>query len=309
MNHSNRASPTRMDRVLAAAAVAPVSSRGTDQSTLPALAYRGYRERGKSPLGARSGPSVSAVVNAPPPPTSPRLRNSRERQPLQPSPASRSTSTGPHGEQEYFPLASSFDPPQEQPAGLPDVAEIEQPHDIRAQTQRIPRDEHSSPSSEQQHLSLQTSSLSVPVLGQPASAVTDFDESPVLGLPGSFILTPPTAHPEPEQQLLQPHVFHPPPSFSAGLKALSYGYTSDQAHDTRDMPSMSRHDTKGSPGDSLPKRDTLYPDDSASVAPYRTLGSLTLNNETYSVVNSVLNMYHQSPVISPELASISRERV
>ncbi|KAI4941852.1 hypothetical protein J4E86_010363 [Alternaria arbusti] len=356
MNHSNRASPTRMDRVLAAAAVAPVS-RGTDQSTLPALAYRGYRERGKSPLGARSGPSVSAVVNAPPHPTSPRLRNSRERQPLQPSPASHSTGTGPHGDQEYFPLASSFDPPQEQLAGLPGVAEIEQSHETRAQTQgqRMSRDEHSSPSPEQQRLSLQTSSLTVPPLEQPASAVTDFDESPVLGLPGSFVLTPPTAHQEPDHQLLQPHVFHPPPqrtapppqrpapqspemeqselgvresipimlseeppshswepdseSFSAGLQALSYGYSSDQTHDARDMPSISRHDTKGSPGDSLPKRDTLYPDDSASLGPYRTLGSLTLNTETYSVVNSVLNMYHQSPVISPELASVSKERV
>lgn len=98
-------------------------------------------------------------------------------------------------------------------------------------------------------------------------------------------------------------------SFSAGLQALSYAYKSDQSHDARDMPLMSRHDTKGSLGDSLPKRDTLYPDDSASLAPYRTLGSLALNTETYSVVNSVLNMYHQSPVISPELASVSRERV
>ncbi|EFQ87421.1 hypothetical protein CFE70_005779 [Pyrenophora teres f. teres 0-1] len=324
-NRSTRNSPTRMDRPFLGSSAIPLS-RGADQSTLPALAYRGYHERGKSPLGARPGPSVPAVVTAPPPPTSPRLRNSRERQPLQPSPASRSRSTGPHGEQEYFPLASSFDTQQ---------APVQAPQD----------------SSDQRRPSLQTSSLAPSPSGEPPSAITQFDESPVLGLPGSFVLTPPIVHRDPEHHLLQPNVFHAPErdaprspeidqseieqselgvresipimlseeqspqpwesnskSFNQGLQALSHEYESDQTHDARDTP-VSRYDLNEPLLDPYPKRDTLYPDDSASVAPYRTLGSLNLNTETYSVVNSVLNLYHQSPVISPELASVSRDRI
>lgn len=204
VSHSNRNSPTRMDRVLAGATS---TSRGADQSTLPALAYRGYRERGKSPLGVRPGPSVAAVVTAPPPPTSPRLRNSRERQPLQPSPASRSRSTDRHDEHGYFPLASSFQLQPEQSEGLPGVAELEQSFEAHAQAKRPSQDQGVSPS-DQQHLSLQTSSLAVPPSAQPQSAVSEFDESPVLGLPGSFVLTPPTTHQNPDQQLLQPNVFH-----------------------------------------------------------------------------------------------------
>jgi hypothetical protein len=300
---------------------------------------------------------VPAVLTAPLPPTSPRLRNSRERQPLQPSPAPRARSSGPHGEPEYFPVVNTFDSPQaqqEQAAGHPgiaDFARFTEGYDAHAQTKQLSRDQDSLHQSEQQRLSLQTSSLAVPPpeLNHPSSAITDFDESPVLGLPGSFVLTPPTAHEEGEQQpLLQPTVFHAPSgqmapqspemdvselgvresipimlsdeqspqswqpslqSFNGDLQAFSYGYRSDQAHDAKERPPASRHDMNDSPIDSFSNRGTLYPDDSASMAPYRTLGSLALNTETYSVVNSVLNMYHQSPVVSPELAYVSRERV
>ncbi|EOA80792.1 uncharacterized protein SETTUDRAFT_124044 [Exserohilum turcica Et28A] len=356
MSHSNRASPTRMDRALADAGAASVS-RGPDQSTLPALAYRGYRERGKSPLGARPGPSVAAVVTAPPPPTSPRLRNSRERQPLQPSPASRSRSTDPHDEHGYFPIASSFDvqqPPmqiqQEPSEGLPDLAELEQSFEAHALAKRPSQDQDSLPS-DQQHLTLQTSTLTVPPSDQPQSAVTDFDESPVLGMPGNFVLTPPAADRDQDHQLLQPSLFHglghdstsqtpdieqselgvresipimlsdeqstkswepDTDSFHEGLRALSYDFKSDRGYDARDGAApTSRYDANEAlaAAPSYPRRDTLYPDDSASCAPHRKRVSLTPNTETYSVVNSVLNMYHQSSVISPELASTSRERV
>ncbi|XP_014554464.1 hypothetical protein COCVIDRAFT_104885 [Bipolaris victoriae FI3] len=335
MSHSNRTSPTRMERVLAAAAATP-TSRGADQSTLPALAYRGYRERGKSPLGVRPGPSVAAVVTAPPPPTSPRLRNSRERQPLQPSPASRSRSSDRQDEHGYFPIASSFQLQPEPSEGLPGVAELEQSFEAHAQAKRPSHDQDSCPP-DQQHLSLQTSTLTVPPPNQPQSAVTDFEESPVLGLPGSFVLTPPTARQNSDEQLLQPNVFHASAqnsvshtpdieqselgvresipimlsdeqstkpwesdtdTFNEGLKALSFDFKSDHGHDANEALSAP-----------YPKRDTLYPDDSASVAAHRKRVSLTPNTETYSVVNSVLNMYHQSPVISPEMASVSRERV
>lgn len=345
-----------MDRALADAGAASVS-RGPDQSTLPALAYRGYRERGKSPLGARPGPSVAAVVTAPPPPTSPRLRNSRERQPLQPSPASRSRSTDPHDEHGYFPIASSFDvqqPPmqiqQEPSEGLPDLAELEQSFEAHALAKRPSQDQDSLPS-DQQHLTLQTSTLTVPPSDQPQSAVTDFDESPVLGMPGNFVLTPPAADRDQDHQLLQPSLFHglghdstsqtpdieqselgvresipimlsdeqstkswepDTDSFHEGLRALSYDFKSDRGYDARDGAApTSRYDANEAlaAAPSYPRRDTLYPDDSASCAPHRKRVSLTPNTETYSVVNSVLNMYHQSSVISPELASTSRERV
>ncbi|KAL1654876.1 hypothetical protein SLS61_002625 [Didymella pomorum] len=64
-----------------------------------------------------------------------------------------------------------------------------------------------------------------------------------------------------------------------------------------------------SPTDSFHDRDSLHPDDSISVAPYRAQKPMHTKSETYSVINSVLNLYHQSPVISPELASLSRQRV
>ncbi|KAF1945432.1 hypothetical protein EJ02DRAFT_451462 [Clathrospora elynae] len=356
MNHSNRTSPTRMDRRPARHSAAP-SLHVLDQSTLPALAYRGYRERGKSPLGSRAGPSVPAIVTAPPPPTSPRLRNSRERQALQPSPVSRSKSPGPHSEQGYFPVRNSFDSQQDRSqnvtaghSGIADVDRFTDSYDAHTHMEhaRVSRDRDPYPTLDEQRLSLQTSSMSIPPSQQPLSATTDFEESPVLGLPGSFILTPPIAHLEPEQHLLQPTVFHEPiqekfqqspdieqselgvresipimlseeqssqpwepspESFSGGLQALSFGYKSDQAYDLRETLPASRFDLNDSPIDSFSNRGTLYPDDSVSIAPYRTLGPLTRNTETYSVVNSVLNMYHKSPVISPELASVSRKRV
>jgi len=170
----------------------------------------------------------------------------------------------------------------------------------------------------------------------------------VLGIPGSFVLTPPTAHEESQPQLLQPTVFHPsgrevspmspeieqselgvresipimlgddqspepwhsgPETVSEGLQALTYGHSVDRGYVPDSMQPASRYEFEDSPIDPFGNRDTLRPDDSASIAPYRSAGPLTFNSETYSVVNSVLNMYHQSPVISPELASVSRERV
>lgn len=342
-NHSNRASPTRMYRKAVGAGNAG-EPNGAEQSTLPALAYRGYRERGKSPMGPRSGPGVPALSSAPPPPASPRLRNSRERQPLQQSPAQEA---GSHAEHGYFPdnTSESHHAP---PTHLDEAStnrlggEPTRPHDTpylyEETRQDPPQNQHSG---HQQRLSLQTSRLSVQTTQQPLSATTDFEESPVLGIPGSFVLTPPTAHEEAQPQLLQPTVFHAsgreqtpkspdieeselgvresipimlgddqsPQSWqpglddlSEGLQALDYSYSRDRGYPTH-------YEMGDSPIDPFSNRDTLRPDDSASVAPYRAAGSLTFDREIYSVVNSVLNMYHQSPVISPELASVSRERV
>ena len=206
------------------------------------------------------------------------------------------------------------------------------------------------PQSKPQGLSLKTSTLSNQPPRFPVSATTEFEESPILGLPGSFVLTPPTAHEEPEEPLLQlqPTVFtpsakkHVPSSpdleqseigvresipimlgedeptsvwepsledIDEPLQALSYEYEPEHFHSINKMQPSSRFDLDDSPTDSFPNRETLRPDDSASMAPYQSLGALAFNSETYSVVNSVLNMYHQSPLISAEMATVSRERV
>jgi dynamin-binding protein len=349
-NHSNRASPTRFYRKSMGAGSVIADSHGADQSILPSLAYRGHREREKSPVGSRNAPGVSILTSAPP--LSPRLRNSRERQPLSPGPSSRTS--GAHGEQGYFPN-SSLDIHHNHSAGSEQASDPKDDPFVRVhdthQHSEQPHDEHqNSLFDHQQRLSLQTSQLSIPPTHQPLSATTDFEESPILGLPGSFVLTPPTAHEEPQQQqqLLQPTIFHAPvreqPPMSPdveqselgvresipimlgdaqssepwranaedideGLQALTYGYTMDQGYTMNGLQPASHYDRDDSPIDPFGNRDSLRPEDSASIAPYRAAGPITFNSETYSVVNSVLNMYHQSPVISPELASVSRERV
>ncbi|KAH7401803.1 hypothetical protein DE146DRAFT_441748 [Phaeosphaeria sp. MPI-PUGE-AT-0046c] len=355
-NNSNRASPTRLYRTpLGLSTTADMN--GADQSVLPSLAYRGYRERGKSPAGKRNTPG--ALSAAEPPPSSPRLRNSRERQSLQSPPGPSSHNSGAHGEHGYFPN-EPFDSHHDLPATSGSVAansaslqSTNLKDDTYARThnpqhpEQTPYEqyEHSS-FGHQQRLSLQTSHLSVPLLEQPMSATTDFEESPVLGIPGSFVLTPPTTHEEQQQpQLLQPTIFHAsgrehtikspeveqselgvresipimlgddesphgwqsdPQDAMQGLQALEYGYSMDREFSTQPASHYGRDD---SPIDPFGNRDSLRPEDSASIAPYRAAGPITFTNETYSVVNSVLNMYHQSPVISPELASVSRQRV
>lgn len=350
-NHSNRASPTRLYRkpLGDSSTAAP---NGADLSTLPALAYRRPRDHGKSPTGPRSVPGVAAIANAPPPPASPRLRNSRERQALQPSPAASSRESGAH---DYFPDSSfeSYQPPatsfeQTFDAGSRSNTQAH-PHDIPGQTERLLYEEHQkAPETYQQRLSLQTSRLSAPHIQQPLSATTDFEESPVLGIPGSFVLTPPTAHEEAQPQLLQPTVFHAtgrerlPRSpdleeselgvresipimlggeqssrhvrsgskdANEGLEPLTYGYSADRDLASNGTRPASQYSFDDSANEPFSNRDTLHPDDSASIAPYRAFGPVKFSTETYSVVNSVLNMYHQSPIISPELAQVSRHRV
>ncbi|KAF2033819.1 hypothetical protein EK21DRAFT_57730 [Setomelanomma holmii] len=287
----------------------PHHDRSASAATTSSFAGEGPR--------AQTAQSTPARVPVRPSPTS-RIP------PLQPSPA---REAGPHAEHGYFPSTSAAE------ASANDTSyQFEETRQEQPQSQA---------SGHHQRLSLQTSRLSVPPTQQPLSATTDFEESPVLGIPGSFVLTPPTAHEEATPQLLQPAVFNPssreqaPKSpeieeselgvresipimlgddqsqepwqvganeLNEGLQALDYSYGLDRGYPTH-------YEMGDSPIDSFSNRDTLRPDDSASVAPYRAADPLTFNRETYSVVNSVLNMYHQSPVISPELASVSQERV
>ena len=374
---SNRSSPNRSMNRKPVGASTPVKSNGVDHATLPALAYRGYRERGKSP--ARTGPSVPAVVTAPPAPASPRLRNSRERQPLQ-SPNAHSRADDSHGALEYFSLGDQLSSKPNPLAGQPGLFDGESEsqtlnfsfspsiiQEIQPLSTEHAQEESQNPSSRRQHsLSLQTSSLGVPPPTQPQSAVTDFEESPILGVPGSFILTPPIAQPspqeetqqtphepepepqqQPEQELLRPAVFRASSSEQApelppieesilGVReSIPIMFNDEQlSGDVDDTLRTQEEDTQpfalprrsvqvyghetllpalhfkgeNSPTDSFHDRDSIHPDDSISVAPYRSKPMHT-KSETYSVINSVLNLYHQSPVISPELASLSRQRI
>ncbi|KAF2644288.1 hypothetical protein P280DRAFT_515249 [Massarina eburnea CBS 473.64] len=235
----NRSSPPEGSRI----ARRPVrSSIPAVQPIHPAPSYRGYRERGKAPAEANGGPSVSAVITAPPPPTSPRLRNSRERQMLQEAPGTvpRPTdgqntqdSTTPYQPQsdatpvdsklsvklvDASPKHTDFDVPS---SPLPEFTVNGENLDVQPLDLQQP--------AHQPSLTLTTDCLQVPPAGQPSSSVTsfDFDESPVLGMPGSFMLTPPLAQqtpptnpqqfeaerpqsPLPSPELLQARTFQPP---------------------------------------------------------------------------------------------------
>ncbi|KAH6612476.1 hypothetical protein C7974DRAFT_405639 [Boeremia exigua] len=385
---SNRSSPNRNMTRRPVGASTPGKSNGADHATLPALAYRGYRERGKSP--ARTGPSVPAVVTAPPPPASPRLRTSRDRQPLQ-SPNVQGKTGDSHGELEYFSLGDQLHPRADPLASQPELFNgesesqtlnfsfspsvlypDEQEFDPIA-TEHAQQETHSS-SKHKQSLSLQTSGLGASPPTQTWSAVTDFEESPTLGIPGSFVLTPPIAHrqpreprqlepkpqqenqqdqQEPEIELLRPAIFRQvsggqapelPPieeSILGVRESIPIMFNDEHlpggevngAHDLQEeenqyvvpprrsvqvyghetlLPALhfKGEEEEDSPTDSFhDDRDSVHPDDSISVAPYRSSKPMHTKSETYSVINSVLNLYHQSQVISPELALLSRQRV
>ncbi|KAH8731504.1 hypothetical protein GQ44DRAFT_698846 [Phaeosphaeriaceae sp. PMI808] len=336
-NHSNRASPTRLYR-RPVGMETTTGSNGVDISILPTSAYRGNREQGKSPIG-----------NAPP--ASPRLRNSRERQPLQPSPSHGSCASVTYDEHGHF-LENSFESHHDASANIqePPISVTSPSYVIHNHSPQQPYEDHQNPSSSYpQRLSVQTSRLPLPPVQQPSSATTDFEESPILGIPGSFVLTPPTAHQETTPQLLQPAVFQPaaqenapkspeieeselgvresipimlgdddqsqpwqsgPDEVNISLQALTYGYPRDQGdYMMGGTQPISHHDLGDSPIDPFGSRDSLRPEDSASIAPYRAAGPLTFDSETYSVVNAVLNMYHNSPAITSEFASASRDKV
>jgi hypothetical protein len=386
----------------------------TPQS-LPAATYRGYRERGKSPQGAGVGTSLTAVITAPPPPLSPRLRNSRERQLLTPQELFEATirSVDASESEDYFENGNGFGTHDESyrflsegdqmisllgsnvdssVVSFADTVGVPSSQSLRPEQSKNELDSKS-PMAHQQSLNVHTSSLLVPQIPAPLSATTDFeqDESPILGMPGSFMMTPPIAQYTPplgsrpaEQQrvhslpnnmlsgeLLQARAFRPlsrshtadTPDSLTSLTAPSdlgsresipimLGVDEQQpdwaapttrlgqpsrlsigAHRWRTEPldssgTISYLDEDDSPIDPFANRESLRPDDSASVAfykqtEYRTPDwtpkmpstqesksrCLTMDSEAYSVINKVLNLYHESSVISPEVAYDSRKQV
>jgi hypothetical protein len=236
-------------------------------------------------------------------------------------------------------------------------------------------------------LTVQTMNLGGSHAQAPLSSTTDFeyDESPVLGMPGSFMMTPPQDNPPilpkqetrqepqptppaiPEGELLQPRAFQPLKEVRTSASFISEDPDTMQSElgVRESIPIMLGADEPLDQGEEAPRhsplltldarkwraeplddtgtisyleedesppinpfanRETLRPDDSASVAFYRNIeqrspdctpkmpsmpesGGMTLDSEAYSVINKVLNMYHRSPEITPELAYEARKKV
>ncbi|KAL5391506.1 hypothetical protein DPSP01_001370 [Paraphaeosphaeria sporulosa] len=405
--------PTRPARAPVSKTSTPSKKSTTPagQPTLSAATYRGYRERGKSPQATSgSGPSVAAVIAAPPPPTSPRLRNSRERQPLQRTPGSRSRSADPHGTQDYF--GESYAPQVQERPHLLEPGYEEKRLSVRrvepSEDEEDPLDipgvqleldfsnQHldSALDKQQSGLHLTTDGPSVPPAGRPLSSATSFEESPVLGMPGSFMTTPPivqaVATPPPNKtsfgqeisqdasaseapqlggELLQARTFQPANKRMAEISRvedtqdkselgvresipIALGSEVSSPGWDNDTPKRPKHQTRlsigsqtwrvepldasgtisyldeevgDSPVDPFADRGTLRPDDSASMAFFHQIGqqhpnwgpktpepqkdSFTLDSEAYSVINKILNVYHESDTITPQIAQQSWQQV
>ena len=240
-------------------------------------------------------------------------------------------------------------------------------------------------------LHLSTQGLSAPPAGRPLSSTTTFEESPILGIPGSFMTTPPMAQntppmnnsfglpkeqetpaaSDPQQggELLQALTFQPTNKrlaeiarpeepldqselgvresipIALGSEVSSPGWNDDvpkrphhqtrlsigsqtwrvQPLDSTGTISYLDEEVSDSPIDPFAGRGTLRPDDSASMAFFHQIGqqppwvpktpdeaekaSFTLDSEAYSVINKILNVYHESDTITPQIAQNSWEQV
>ncbi|KAJ4301249.1 hypothetical protein N0V90_003340 [Kalmusia sp. IMI 367209] len=386
---NGKTSPTRLARTPRQAIVDIASAESLPQITVP-----------------NSGNSVAAVITAPLPPTSPRLRNSRERQTLQETPGSRSRSADAHGVQDYF--GDNNAPQAQGPSHMLEPGRAEKRLSVRRVDPSEDEDDVFGVSNAQQELDnngqnlgtgldepstlhLSTDGLAAPA--GPLSSTTSFEESPILGMPGSFMTTPPLAQDTPtldssfdarqeEDQkapspsipqlggeLLQARTFQPTSKgrigeisrgentqedaselgvresipIMLGSEAPSPGWNSTPkrpGHQTRlsigsqtwrvepldSTGTISYLDEDDSPIDPFSDRGTLRPEDSASMAFYHQIGqqppnwmhkmpdepekgSFTLDSEAYSVINKILNVYHESDIITPKIAQESWEQV
>ncbi|KAF2280743.1 uncharacterized protein EI97DRAFT_7245 [Westerdykella ornata] len=159
---------------------------GTNE-ILPATSNHNDRERGKQATSTLTKPATSfgSAAKA----ASPRLRHARERQ--FPTPGS----TGAHSHAPEGPdeLRSHTDPPCN-----PEELSAEDTSTDHGLTNAIDGADGvgvASPAASN-HLTLETATLGVPHSQAAPYSTTDFqyEESPVLGIPGSFMVTPPLAH-------------------------------------------------------------------------------------------------------------------
>ncbi|PVH95995.1 hypothetical protein DM02DRAFT_536172 [Periconia macrospinosa] len=306
--------------------------------------------RGKSPQAATTGPSVSAVITAPPPPTSPRLRNSRERQLLQESPAPagsvpKGADTSSYPVHDYFTNGDSPATPQHMAVADP----IQTKPSVKLVDSSVENG-----ATPQSPLSLATDGLQLPPPKEALSTATSFeyDDSPILGMPGGFLTTPPLKQQTPPAQSSHFEATRntdndtPEAPSELGLREsipIMLGmdgagvnqWDPDQpSHsprlDTTEQkwhPESTRFIDEDSPIDPFRHRDTLRPEDSASMVghpgnmaqqPPRAPGqqhnaidslAIVAGSETYKVIKKVLDMYHTTNDITPDLAHSARVQV
>ncbi|OCK75767.1 hypothetical protein K432DRAFT_408736 [Lepidopterella palustris CBS 459.81] len=442
----NTTSPIREPRSQYRAAPGQENSpRNRPKSPPVTLSSRRY---GSSPnKSSNSGNSLKAVIHAPPQQTSPRLRHSRERQPVSmaSTSASRARSAG-------RPAATSREPRLEKPTTRKEIggtglkiserrallekasrdklqgeeraASAAGNRSSRASNDKRPQSGLSSPieaehsqdeqlddivPTEPRLLTVNTLNLPAPSGAEPLTDNTEFeqDESPVLGMPGAFAMTPPityTQHqehspiPVEEAQVAEPPQSSTPPEnevlSSQTFQRLDQGHRTilnevmklreqsptgssrtdfaeehpseiDDSESIQimlsDTPTMGQGrppwrappapsqqismgsqvwrvkpldssatisflEEEESPIDPFDNRSSVRPDDSVSVA-YRNhredhtpsqwtpamsmpeSGRLTLDSEAYSTINRVLDMYHTSNFVTPEMAHTFQEQV
>lgn len=331
---------------------------------------------------------------------------------MQRTPGSRSRSADPHGTQDYFGESyapQTHDRTHDRPHMLEpgheekrlSVRRVE-PSEDEEELLDIPQQDLDTSNrqldtgleKQQSALHLTTEGLSIPPAGRPLSSATSFEESPILGMPGSFMATPPMnqavitpppnkpsfepeksqeeagpATPQPGGELLQARTFQPankrigeisriedaPDQSELGVREsipIALGSEVSSPGWNTDTPKRPKHQTRlsigsqtwrvepldatgtisyldeeidDSPIDPFADRGTLRPDDSASMAFYHQVGqqlpnwgpktpelpkdSFTLDSEAYSVINKILNVYHESDTITPQIAQESWEQV
>lgn len=322
----------------------PVATAGPafGQPIPSAVAYREHHEQDKydAIIGTRDGSSLPAVVTPSPTPVSPRLRNSRQRQPLQPSqgPSTRSPGTG--GQHDYLSSANA--------SGV--KKETRKKHDQLSSTHISIRqcitdsslncDEvnPSCSSSPVQRLSLQTSTSSDPPPLDLPSASTDFNESPVLVNTGTASMTSPAVRHEPQEKLPMPTVYQ---RSIQDIPTPSLGIQSSEGSVTESIPVMlsnevsSQHQTLALEQFGELLQPVSYCDMQPNAAPYEChdsstrpyftrkkhplcsahstpdviSNSLALHQDIHDVLESVLSQYRHMQMISPEFALRSKERV
>ncbi|KAF2744120.1 hypothetical protein M011DRAFT_480195 [Sporormia fimetaria CBS 119925] len=372
-------------------------------NTLPPTSYRDPRERGKSPKTASSGRSLAAAVSPSAQPPSPRLRNSRERQMLTKQSLDHNSPTRgvkdakkrgdvQDGRTSSENMAAAAD---RRPKDKDLSPRVTAPNAASVESPRTNAHPEASPSGAQpEPLTLRTTNPQ-PSNEEPRTSTTtefDYEESPILGMPGSFMTTPPMQHTPPTQQeeppqpppprldatpreeLLQPLAFEPPkkvhrvatpmaedmdnmPSELGVRESIpimlggeeTTPHASPAVHSPRDISRLSVGPQKwraepldasgtisyleedDSPIDPFSDRDTVLPEDSASVAFYNRAPQrptnwkpdvapipsvpgargLSINAEVYNVINNVLHLYHSTtgPDIDPEIANELQKQV
>ena len=321
----------------------PSRASPTKLPMLPSTTYRGHRPRGKSPAPAAS--NLQAVVTQPSRSTSPRLRTSRDRQLLPGSPARSadqldlprdlsSSSQAEAGAQpsELAPVPAH--PPAVESTPVDNNKLFDELEVIvsrgQAPSERL---QAPVPTNVSPTLSMPGSFAATPPrLSGVAKAVPDPAPLPTLGegeMLQAVAFRPPAKRPV-EQPCPTPSLLTAAPS-ELGLRESipimlgsdepsAAGWTGPTGLGLQSPRAMSVSTWRAepfedeSPVDPFSHRGSLRPDDSASVTFYNSRApperdQRTLDSNAYSIINRVLELYHQADKVSPDMAHGFRETV